>query len=375
MKSIKIMPKCLAVAILLSLVLANVTTNKINISDAGRLSAPKITSIKSTSSSKVTMKWKKVKGAKRYKIYRASSKNGKYKYIKTVKKNKYTDTSVVCSTKYYYKVKAYTNISKKSINSKCSSAKGVKVKKLETPFVYDSDNKNVMFYVQIPKNTSYEVYRDKSQDKYEYIGEFNKEKFYDKTIPYNITCYYKFRTKKVVNGKTYYSKYSMVSFYYLDKKSAPKSESSTSDTNDSDPNATTNEDYNDYEAPSDEMSNQILELLNTDRVAQGLQPLTMIKGLNLAAEIRAKELQIAYQHPRPQGGTKVELAASCGFKVTDYISENIMMNSTTAKEFYTAWYNSPKHHDAMFSKRATKVGIAVYKDENGVLYGVQLFSN
>ena len=363
---------------LLALTFLCCSSDSTSTSAANRLSAPQSPAVTSSSCDRVTVKWQKVTGAAGYKIYRAAGKSGNYKCIKTVKgKTRYTDTTVNFSTRYSYKVKAYTKLHGRSIESKSSAEKSIKTKKLEAPNVYDSDDKNVMFYVQIPKNTSYEVYRDKNQDKYEFIGEYNAEKFFDETMPYNIDCYYKFRTKKIVGGKTYYSKYSLVSSYYREKKSTTPADDMKSDTNSTttNSNTTTSDNQNDYEAPSDEMSNQILELLNTDRIAQGLQPLTMNKGLTLAAEIRARELQIAYQHPRPQGGTKVELAKSCGFLVTDYISENIMMNSRTAEEFYTAWYNSPEHHDAMFSPRATKVGIAIYQDENGVLYGVQLFSN
>lgn len=54
------------------------------------------------------------------KIYRAASKNGKYKLIKTTKKSTFTDSKISASKVYYYKVKVYAKGSKKTYLSKWS---------------------------------------------------------------------------------------------------------------------------------------------------------------------------------------------------------------------------------------------------------------
>ena len=64
---------------------------------------------------KVTLTWKEVKGAKKYIIYRASKKNGRYKKFASTKKLTITKKS---SAKYYYKVQA----AKGSRKSKKSAA-------------------------------------------------------------------------------------------------------------------------------------------------------------------------------------------------------------------------------------------------------------
>lgn len=54
--------------------------------------------------------WKKVKNADGYRVFRSTSRNGKYTAIKTVKGEKalsYTDTKAKSGKKYYYKVKAF----------------------------------------------------------------------------------------------------------------------------------------------------------------------------------------------------------------------------------------------------------------------------
>lgn len=61
-----------------------------------------------TASGKPTLSWGAVNNAVSYKVYRATSKNGTYKLMKTVKDGatKYTNTSFTAGTTYYYKVKA-----------------------------------------------------------------------------------------------------------------------------------------------------------------------------------------------------------------------------------------------------------------------------
>lgn len=76
------------------------------------------------------LSWSKVNTASGYKIYRATSKNGKYKLIKTVKGNKtfkYTDKKVYKKTRYYYYVKAYATKNKKQYYSDNSAKKSVKI--------------------------------------------------------------------------------------------------------------------------------------------------------------------------------------------------------------------------------------------------------
>lgn len=89
----------------------------------------KVSSI-SSKSKKVTLKWKKVSGATKYKIYRSTSKGGKYKEIATVaaKNVKYTDKGLKKGKTYYYKVVPVKKIGSKSYLGKKSAAAKIKVK-------------------------------------------------------------------------------------------------------------------------------------------------------------------------------------------------------------------------------------------------------
>ena len=75
------------------------------------------------------IKWGKVSKATGYQVYRATSKNGKYKRIATTTKTSYTDKSVKGGRKYYYKVRTYRKTGGKNYYSSQSSAKSVTVKR------------------------------------------------------------------------------------------------------------------------------------------------------------------------------------------------------------------------------------------------------
>ncbi len=89
----------------------------------------KISSLKSAKKKQVTVKWKKVKGATQYEVYRSASKKGKYKKLATTKKTSYTDKKATGGKKYYYKIRVCKKIDKKNYYSSYSAAKSVKAKK------------------------------------------------------------------------------------------------------------------------------------------------------------------------------------------------------------------------------------------------------
>lgn len=87
----------------------------------------KPTNLKASKSGKnnVKVKWSKVEGASKYTIYRATSKNGKYKKIGNSKTNSYSDKKLTKGKKYYYKVVA--NCSNSKYNSEKSSSIKIKL--------------------------------------------------------------------------------------------------------------------------------------------------------------------------------------------------------------------------------------------------------
>lgn len=66
---------------------------------------------------KTTLVWDKVKGASKYQVYRATSKNGTYKAVKTTTNEYWIDTKAK-SDNYWYKVRAVKGKNKSSFTSK-----------------------------------------------------------------------------------------------------------------------------------------------------------------------------------------------------------------------------------------------------------------
>ena len=94
------------------------------------LKTPAVTSV-TASKGKVKLKWKKDSNAAGYKIYRATSKNGKYKVVKKLTKNStlsWTDKTVKTGKKYYYKIRAYSINQGQEKHSSYSPRKGIKAK-------------------------------------------------------------------------------------------------------------------------------------------------------------------------------------------------------------------------------------------------------
>ena len=101
---------------------SNVSTKKFTIS---KLKRPKA---KATAKSSVAIRitWNKVPKAEGYYIYRATSKNGTYKKVKTINNSsttKWTNSELKASKYYYYKVRAFSKGKASSDYSKRVSAK------------------------------------------------------------------------------------------------------------------------------------------------------------------------------------------------------------------------------------------------------------
>lgn len=79
-------------------------------------------------SRKITVKWGKVTGAGGYCVYRATSKNGSYKKVKTMTCTKFVNTKLKKGKTYYYKVKAYRTVSGKKVFGGWSNISYKKVK-------------------------------------------------------------------------------------------------------------------------------------------------------------------------------------------------------------------------------------------------------
>ena len=94
--------------------------------------APKAPTLKvKAGTKKATLSWNKQTGATGYNVYMATSKNGKYKKIATVKvgsKTSYTAAKLTKGKTVYFKVVSYTASGKTTVRSAYSKAVGAKIK-------------------------------------------------------------------------------------------------------------------------------------------------------------------------------------------------------------------------------------------------------
>lgn len=106
---------------------SDVATKEISV---GKLSRPSIkATAKSSASIKIT--WSKVKNAQGYYIYRATSKDGTYKLVKTITSGSttsWTNSELKSNKSYYYKARAYCKGRATSSYSYVKSAKTLKSK-------------------------------------------------------------------------------------------------------------------------------------------------------------------------------------------------------------------------------------------------------
>lgn len=193
--------------------------------------------------SRIKVSWKKSTGVTGYKVYRATSKNGKYKEIKKIKNKNttsYTDKKGLKAGKtYYYKVRGYKTSKGKTTYgaySKAVKAKAVPAKVVlelaEEAVNPEIQNKNFMLlrWKKVKGVDGYAIYRAKVtedvqrdpwtvyEDKLKYervktIRSASTTTWLDKGangkgLEFSTDYYYKVRAFKKVKGKNIYGAYS-----------------------------------------------------------------------------------------------------------------------------------------------------------------------
>ena len=119
------------------------------------------------------------------------------------------------------------------------------------------------------------------------------------------------------------------------------------------------------------MASEVLAIINTERAAEGLAPLTADPVLMDYAMQRAAEVYLYYSHTRPDGTSCMTVFGE------DYtygwMGENIAMGQRNAQEVMTAWMNSEGHRANILESAYTSVGIGCFYQPDGSIAWVQLF--
>lgn len=169
---------------------------------------------KSAGVSSIKVSWKKVKDADEYQVYRATSKNGKYKRVKTTKAASCTDKNRKTGKTYFYKVRACKKVDGVSYYSSYSA----KVKATPKPAtvalkVKAGKGSAKVTWKKVSGADGYQIYRAGSKKgKFERIKTASKKSTSYKStkLKKGKSYYYKARAYKTVKGKKVYGSFSAV---------------------------------------------------------------------------------------------------------------------------------------------------------------------
>lgn len=117
----------------------------------------------------------------------------------------------------------------------------------------------------------------------------------------------------------------------------------------------------------DSMARAVLELVNNERAANGLAPLSWNNTLANVADIRATEIVVKWSHTRPDGSKWWTAGAGTS------MGENLAYGQASAEEVVAAWMNSPTHRDNILCADYSKLGVSCYFC-NGTYYWTQEFA-
>lgn len=120
---------------------------------------------------------------------------------------------------------------------------------------------------------------------------------------------------------------------------------------------------------------QAFALLNQDRKANGLPPLTLSADLSRVAAAHSQDMidRHYFNHNDPDGKTPFDRMRDAGISFS-YAGENIAMNQSVAAA-EQAFMNSPGHRANILSPNFHKVGLGVRRDNSGNIYVTQDFTD
>ena len=123
---------------------------------------------------------------------------------------------------------------------------------------------------------------------------------------------------------------------------------------------------------------EVANLTNEQRVANGVEKLTLDEQLTEAAMKRARELSLYYEHTRPVGSgySSVipdgrEYMGGSGISISG--GENIAAVYDSPESVVNGWMNSPGHKGNILQPAFISIGVGCYKSSDGRYYWVQIF--
>lgn len=297
-----------------------------------------LTGVSSADYNTIKITWKKANAAEKYQVYRASSKNGKYKKVATTASRTYINRKLKFGKKYYYKVRALNKSKKGAFSQK--KAATPKLKKVSGTTASSAKTGSVtLSWKKVNGATGYQVYRATSKK-----GSFKKVKspasarYTQSGLSKGKTYYYKIRAYRKVKKSNKYGAFSNVISY------RPGFDIKT-------------------------IRTDMLREINKERKKAGAKPLSLFEPVNKTAQEKAIDMY--------KIGELNHYSKNLGFfdnqfdkAGIDYLGggENIAWGQPDVPSVMNSWMHSPGHKKNILEKSWTHVGIGYYKG-----YWVQQF--
>ena len=114
---------------------------------------------------------------------------------------------------------------------------------------------------------------------------------------------------------------------------------------------------------SESYAQQVLNLVNRERAANGLSSLKLDDTLSRYAAVKSQDMHDSgyFSHTSPTYGSPFDMMKSFGITY-NYAGENIAMGYTTPDAVVTAWMNSAGHRANILSANFTTMGIGYVAD-------------
>lgn len=120
---------------------------------------------------------------------------------------------------------------------------------------------------------------------------------------------------------------------------------------------------------SSNYAQDVLDIVNRERDARGLDALVLDETLCAAADVRAQEIAVRFEHYRLDGSKALSILPEYG--ISYYAAgENIAQGQRSAEEVMESWMNSPGHKANILDEKYTKLGVGYDAASNS---WVQLF--
>ncbi len=184
------------------------------VSATPKVSKPTNLKAASASATSINISWSAVAGATGYQVWRSTSATGSFTALGSYTTTSKLSTGLTTGTTYYYKVRAYKEVSGKKLFGDYSTVVSAVPKPVAPTNVKASVSSSTAVTVswnKVAGASGYEVYRAESASgTYSKLGEVSTTSRKCPGLKTGKTYYFKVRAFTTVNGKKVYSNYSSV---------------------------------------------------------------------------------------------------------------------------------------------------------------------